>query len=165
MNRFRTRYETAFALTTTVLAVGALFAFSGLAGSRRADPAPQWGAGAVSSIGRGANERSLVGARAIAATEADYRRFAAEDAAWRARHAKLPDLFQLKRRALEERVFVLTRGGRRAQAIRELERWTATYPRDHAAVLWLARLLREAGRTNESLARYRQILAATEGRR
>ena len=165
MNRLRTRYEIAFALTAATLAGVALFAFSRLAGSRRNDSTPPWRVANVSSIGRAPNERALVGARAIAATEADYRRFAAEDAAWRRRHAQLPDLFQLKRRALQERVYLLTRAGRRTDAIKELERWTSTYSGDHGAVLWLARLLREAGRTNESLARYRQILARGEGRR
>jgi hypothetical protein len=165
MSRFRTRYETAFALTTAILAVGALFAFSRLgAVTRRPDKRPPWRVSA-GAIGRASNERALVGARAIAATETDYRPFAAEDAAWRQRHAQLPDLFMLKRRALEERVYVLTRGGRSGDAIRELERWTTTYPRDRGAVLWLARLLRDAGRTNESLARYRQVLAMPVARR
>jgi tetratricopeptide (TPR) repeat protein len=121
--------------------------------------------GTPGAIGPAPDERSLVGARAIAATEADYRRFAAEDAAWRLRNARLPDLFALKRRALQDRVYVLTRAGRRPEAIRELERWTARYPRDADAVLWLARLLRDAGRTTESLARYRQALSVSEGTR
>jgi hypothetical protein len=165
MSRLRTRYETAFALTTAILAVGALFAFSRLGAiSRRADKSPRWRV-TVGATGRVPNERALVGARAIAATDADYREFAREDAAWRRRHARLPDLFVLKRRALEERVYVLTRAGRRHEAIVELERWTASHPRDRDAVLWLARLLRDAGRTNESLARYRQVLAMTETRR
>lgn len=164
MSRFRTRYETAFALTTAILAVGALFAFSRLgAVPRRVEKRQPWRVSA-GSIGRASNERALVGARAIAATDADYQRFAVEDAAWRQRHAQLPDLFLLKRRALQERVYLLTRAGRRGDAIRELERWTATYPRDRDAMLWLARQLREAGRTNESLARYRQVLA-TDARR
>jgi tetratricopeptide (TPR) repeat protein len=162
MNRFRTRYETAFALTAAVLAVGALFAFSQLGlRSRARDATPRWrSSGGV--ITRGSDEHALIGSRAIAATEADYRRFAAEDAAWRRRHAQLPDLFALRRRALEERLYVLNRSGRRGDAIAELERWTSRYPRDREAVLWLARLLREAGRTNESLARYRQVLALGE---
>jgi hypothetical protein len=165
MSRFRTRYETAFALTTAILAIGALFAFSRLgAVSRRSDKSSRWRVTA-GSIGRAPHERALVGARAIAATDADYHRFAREDAAWRQRHARLPDLFVLKRRALEERVYVLTRAARRREAIIELERWTTTYPRDRDAILWLARLLRDAGRTNESLARYRQVLAMTEARR
>jgi hypothetical protein len=165
MTRLRTRYETAFALTAAVLAVGALFAFSRLGpGARKREPTPPW---RVSSgpVPPTAGRRTLTGARAIAATEADYRRFAAEDAAWRRRHARLPDLFLLRRRALEERVYLLTRSGRRSAAIGELEQWTARYPRDREAVLWLARLLREAGRTNESLARYRQVLSMGEGTR
>jgi Flp pilus assembly protein TadD len=165
MTRFRTRYETAFALTAAVLAAGALFAFSRLGPvARRGDRSVPRRVSA-GAIGRSSDDRALVGARAIAATDADYRRFAAEDAAWRRRYAQLPDLFVLKRRALEERVYVLTRGGRRGEAIGELERWTAIYPRDREAVLWLARLLRQAGRTDESLARYRQVLALSEGRR
>ena len=164
MNRLRTRYETAFALTTLALAVGALFAFSRLGGAGRARKTPPPWAGPVTAIARGTNERTLSGARAIAATEADYRQFAAEDAAWRQRHAQPPDLFVLKRRALEERVYLLSKAGRRGNAIAELERWTSLYPHDRQAVLWLARLLREAGRTNESLAKYRQLLSVSERR-
>jgi hypothetical protein len=165
MNRFRTRYETAFALTAAVLAVGALFAFSHLGvASRSSNATPPWRT-SPGAISRASDERGLTGSRAIAATDADYRRFAAEDAAWRRRHAQLPDLFALKRRALEERVYVLNRSGRRGDAIGELERWASRYPRDREAMLWLARLLREAGRTNESLARYRQVLALGDGTR
>ena len=162
MNRLRTRYETAFALTTALLAVGALFAFSRLGLTTRSrEAAPPWRSSG-GAIVRGSDERGLVGARAIAATEADYRRFAAEDEAWRRRNAQLPDLFVLKRRAMEERVYVLNQSGRRSAAIGELERWTSLYPQDREAVLWLARLLRDAGRTNESLARYRQVLSLSE---
>jgi Bacterial transcriptional activator domain len=162
MKRLRTRYETAFALTTALLAVGALFAFSGLGlTTRQRTATPPWRSSGT-AITRGSDERGLVGARAIAATEADYRRFAAEDAAWRRRNAQLPDLFVLKRRAMEERVYVLNQSGRRTAAIGELERWTSQHPHDREAVLWLARLLRDAGRTNESLARYRQVLSLGE---
>lgn len=162
MNRLRTRYETAFALTAVLLAAGALLAFSQLGRPWRSSKAePVW-TRTTAVIPPAANERALTGARAIAATEADYRRFAAEDAAWRLRHAQLPDLFVLKRRAMEERVYALSRSGRRATAIGELERWTSRYPHDREAVLWLARMLREAGRINESLARYRQILVTGE---
>lgn len=162
MKRLRTRYETAFALTAALLAIGALFAFSRLGLSTRSrDAAAPWRTPMV-AIPKGPNERGLAGARAIAATAADYRRFAAEDAAWRQRHAQMPDLFVLKRRAMEERVYVLNTSGRRTAAIDELERWTNQYPRDREAVLWLARLLRAAGRTNESLAKYRQVLSLSE---
>ena len=163
MNQFRTRYETAFALTAGFLAVSALFAFSRLGPTtRRRDVAPIWRSGGAVAIEAEPGERLLVGARAIDATEQDYNRFAAEDAAWRRRHAQLPDLFLLKRRAMEERVYMLNTLGRRAAAIGELEGWTARHPRDREAVLWLARLLREAGRTNESLVKYRQILSLGE---
>jgi hypothetical protein len=162
MNRLRTRYETAFALTAVLLAVGAFFAFNRLGlTTRERNTAPAWQASGAAIV-KSPSERSLSGARAIAATEADYRRFAAEDAAWRRRNAQLPDLFVLKRRAMEERVYVLNRSGRRAAAIGELERWTSSHPNDREAVLWLARLLRDAGRTNESLAKYRQLLSTTE---
>jgi tetratricopeptide (TPR) repeat protein len=164
MTRFGTRYDTAFALTAAFLAVGAAFAFSRIGSSARRAAPHRIGLAAGAAVGV-PDERALVGSRAIAATEADYRRFAAEDAAWRLRSARLPDLFALKRRALEDRIYVLTRSARRAEAIRELERWTARYPNDADAVLWLARLLRDAGRTTESLARYRQALAVSEGRR
>jgi hypothetical protein len=162
MNRLRTRYETAFALTTALLAIGALFAFSRLGlNARSRDAGPSWRS-ARTDVVKGSDERGLTGARAIAATEADYRRFAAEDAAWRRRNAQLPDLFVLKRRAMEERVYLLNRSGQRGAAIGELEQWTSRYPEDREAILWLARLLRDAGRTNESLARYRQVLSLSE---
>jgi hypothetical protein len=162
MNRLRTRYETAFALTAVLLAIGALFAFSQLGPITHSRDRAAPVRASAATISRGSDERALVGARAIAATDADYRRFAAEDAAWRRRHAQLPDLFVLKRRAMEERVYVLNKSGQRGIAIGELERWTTLYPHDREAVLWLARLLREAGRTKESLARYRQVLSSTE---
>lgn len=164
MNRLRTRYEIAFALTALGLAGAALFAFSRIGPAARApEPTRPW-ARPLTAIAREGTESRLSGARAIAATDADYRRFEAEDADWRRRHAQLPDLFVLKRRALEERVFLLNTSGRRGAAIAELERWTSHYPSDRQAVLWLARLLNEAGRTNESLAKYRELLSVSERR-
>jgi hypothetical protein len=165
MNGLRTRYEIAFAVIAVGLAVGALVAFNELGPSARHRKTPPPWMSSRGVITRGPDEYILAGARAIAATEADYRRFATEDAAWRQRHARMPDLFLMKRRALEDRVYVLTTAGRRGDAIKELEEWTARYPGDREAVLWLARLLREAGRTNESLARYRQLLMLSEHRR
>jgi DNA-binding SARP family transcriptional activator len=60
---------------------------------------------------------------------------------------------------MQDRVFKSTRGGDRGRAIRELERWIDSHPRDKDALLSLARLLNEAGRRDDSLARYRQIIA------
>ncbi|MBC8028233.1 MAG: tetratricopeptide repeat protein, partial [Steroidobacteraceae bacterium] len=63
------------------------------------------------------------------------------------------------REALDDRVFAMMKRGNQAGAVRELERWVAKHPRDRAALLSLARLLRESGRTDASVARYRQLLS------
>lgn len=160
--RRRTRYETAFALTATVLASGALFAFTqiDLVTRSRAAPHP-WRSASLAPM-PGTSAGVLTGARAIAPTDSDYRRFAAEDAEWRRVHARLPDLRLMKRQAMQERIHLLTRAGRPAAAIGELRQWTGEYPDDREALLWLARLLREAGRTNEALATYRLLLTISE---
>jgi DNA-binding SARP family transcriptional activator len=62
---------------------------------------------------------------------------------------------------MEDKVFRATRAGDRSGAIRELERWVSAHPRDKDGLLSLARLLNEAGRRDESLNRYRQILDLT----
>jgi hypothetical protein len=112
---------------------------------------------------------SLVGARPVASSRAraDYEKFAAEDAAWRARNARAVSLSELRargdgrrsaRESMEDRVYRLERAGRRASAIAELERWVGTHGHDRDALLSLARLLRDAGRTDDALRRYRQAL-------
>jgi DNA-binding SARP family transcriptional activator len=60
---------------------------------------------------------------------------------------------------MEDRVFRATGRGDRSGAIREMERWVDAHPRDKDVLLSLARKLNEAGRRDESLARYRQIIA------
>ena len=94
-------------------------------------------------------------------------RLAEEDRAWRERNARPVTVAELRargdgrrtpRQALDDRVFLLTRQGKRAAAIVELDRWVKTNPRDEEALLALARLLKEEGRTDESIARYRQLL-------
>jgi hypothetical protein len=160
--RRRTRYETAFALTATVLASGALFAFTRLdVVSRARTPAHPWRSSSVAAV-PGSDAGVLTGARAIAPTDSDYRRFAAEDAEWRRVYAQLPDLHRMKRQAMQERIHLLTRAGGTGAAIRELNQWTGEYPNDREALLWLARLLRESGRTNEALAKYRLLLTLSE---
>ena len=105
-------------------------------------------------------------------TDADYARFAAADRAWRERNARQYTLAELKARGdgrrspreqMQDRVFQLTRRGQRAQAIAELEHWVAGQPRDAEALLSLARLLNETGRTDSSIARYRQVMALRNG--
>lgn len=160
--RRRTRYETAFALTAAVLASGALFAFTrlDLVTRSRASPHP-WRSASVAPV-PDADAGVLMGARAIAPTDSDYRRFAAEDAEWRSVHARLPDLRLMKRQAMQDRIHRLTLAGRSGAAIQELRQWTGQYQDDREALLWLARLLREAGRTNEALATYRLLLTLSE---
>jgi hypothetical protein len=101
-------------------------------------------------------------------TRADYDRFTASDKEWREQNARQYTLAELRargdgrrseRQALDDRVFAMMKRGNQAGAVRELERWVAKHPRDRAALLSLARLLRETGRTDASVARYRQLLS------
>lgn len=101
-------------------------------------------------------------------TNADYARFERADREWRERNARQYSLAELRARGdgkrsareqMQDRVFHLTRGGHRERAIAELERWVAAQPRDAEALLSLARLLNETGRTDSSIARYRQVIA------
>jgi Flp pilus assembly protein TadD len=104
-------------------------------------------------------------------TAADFARYAAADRAWRERHARQYTIAELRargdgkrspREAMQDRVYNLTRRGDRAGAIAQLERWVSAHPRDAESLLSLARLLNEAGRTSDAVARYREILAIRE---
>ncbi len=91
----------------------------------------------------------------------------ADDAAWRAENARYYSLAEVRargdgrrtpRQQMQDRVFARSKAGDRGAAIRELERWVRANPRDGDALLWLARLLNESGRRDESVRRYRQAL-------
>jgi DNA-binding SARP family transcriptional activator len=43
-----------------------------------------------------------------------------------------------------------------------LEHWVNQHPHDRSALLSLARMLRDAGRTDAAVARYRQLLSLGE---
>jgi Flp pilus assembly protein TadD len=139
-------------LSLTILALGAYRGISAMALSTR-DPGLQWAdATTVKDI-----------TRQITFAEAS-----AGDSAWRAEHARFYSLAELRvrgdgrrspREAMQDRVFAFSKKGQRAQAIAELERWVASNRHDTDALVWLARLLKEAGRTAESVQRYRQALA------
>lgn len=101
-------------------------------------------------------------------TAADYERYAEADKAWRAKNAREFTLAELRargdgkrsaRQALDDRVYALARRGENSRAINELERWVDTHPRDKTAILALARMLRETGRNDAAVARYRQLLS------
>lgn len=101
-------------------------------------------------------------------TQADYDRYSAADKIWRDQNARQYTIAELRARgdgrrserdALEDRVYIMQKRGNGAGAVRELERWVARHPRDKSALLTLARMLREDGRTEASVARYRQLLS------
>jgi tetratricopeptide (TPR) repeat protein len=109
----------------------------------------------------------------IAAGPTEYAKYAAEDAEWRKRNARQYTLSELRargdgrrtaREAMQDRVYEYKRSGNRTRAIAELESWIRKNPRDQAAILSLARLLNESGRSNEAIARYRQLLGEAGGR-
>jgi hypothetical protein len=110
----------------------------------------------------------------IAASAAEYAKYAAEDAAWRSRNAREYTLTELRargdgkrtpREVLQDRVYELTRHGDRGRAISELKGWVKKNPRDRDALLWLARLLNESGRSDDAISVYRQLLGNEEAGR
>ena len=156
------RYTLGFAAATILLSAGAVFAFARFGEiATSADAPPPIDTLAVPGP-------PPVHAGAMIRPDADaYRARALEDAAWRAEHARYWTLSELRvrgdgrrgpRESMQDRVYAHVRAGRRASAIRELERWVDDRPNDEEAVLWLARLLSEAGRADEAARRYRSLL-------
>lgn len=159
----RDRYAMVFSLGIVVLTAGAAYAYSQLG----ATPVR-----ATLVLPPSSGEPVKVGVdRAIDPSPSDYRRFAAGDAAWRRKNARLLSVEEYRargdwrtpeRQALDDRVFALTRRGENAKAIGELERWVAAHPRDSEALLDLARLTNQVGRKDESIRWYREVLALKE---
>jgi tetratricopeptide (TPR) repeat protein len=162
----RGRYAATFLVATLLLTAGAVFSFVRISGQSPGDAAD------ATALPTG-DERAVRGVTAsVMPAASEYARFAAEDRAWRAEHAREYTLAELRargdgrrtpRQLMQDRVFSLEKSGRRADAIRELERWVRAHPRDADALLWLARELNEVGRTDDALARYRQVLKLKEG--
>ncbi len=153
------KYALSLALAVVGLTVIAVMAFGRISTATLADSA----AASIDTIAMA--EHSAVSRIDTAAIR---ERLAAEDKAWRERNARPVTVAELRQRgdgtrtprqALDDRVFRLTRQGNRAAAITELEKWVTANPRDEDALLSLARLLKEEGRTDASIARYRQLLA------
>lgn len=156
------RYTLAFLAAVVVLSAGTVFAFSRVGAMATATSVV-----VVDSLAA-AGPPPVPAAGLIRPHPAEYESFARDDAAWRAVNAREYTLAELRargdgrrspREALQDRVYAHVRDGRRGEAIRELERWVAERPRDEEALLWLARLLGEAGRADEAAARYRALLA------
>lgn len=156
------RYALSFLLAAVVLTVVAVFSYRHISETvliGRDDGRFRLGADTLTAIRRNAP---------VAPTAADYARFAAVDAAWRRDSAREYSLAELRargdgrrtpREAMQDRVFELSRHGERARATRVLEQWVRGHPRDRDALLSLARLLDEQGRTDDAIARYRQLLS------
>ena len=159
----RDRYAMLFSLGIVVLTTGAAYAYSQLGATPKRTMLvlpPSSGAPVTVTVDR-----------AITPSAEDYRRFAAEDAMWRRKNARLltADEYRARgdwrtpeRQALDDRVFALTKRGESAKAIAELERWVAAHPRDTEALLDLARLTNQIGRNDESIRWYREVLALRE---
>ena len=156
----RVRYPLLFILSVVLLTVATLSAYGriGAGASKRA-----------SAIAVPLPGDSIVKVPLISVpTRADYEQYSAADQAWREQNARQFSIAELRargdgrrsaRQALDDRVHMLTRRGDNRGAVRELERWISSHPRDKDALLRLARLLRETGRTDASVARYRQLLS------
>ena len=157
----RFRYALSFTLSVLFLTASALFVFTRI--SDGAAPAP------VASPVPGREAATISHAAALIAPPlADYARFAAEDRAWREKNARPVSASEWRsrgdgrptpRQQMQDRVYRASRSGNAQLAVQELERWVSANPRDRDALLSLARLLNESGRRDESLRRYRQILA------
>lgn len=159
----RSRYTWSFLLAVLLLTITALAAYRQISADAlwASDAEPRW------------VDDSAGIALARVMPLPDFSLVAARDSAWRrefARHYSLAELRargdgrRTPRQQMQDRVFAHQKTGNRGAAIRELERWVAANPRDADALLSLARMLNAAGRTGESVRRYRQALAATRSR-
>ena len=160
MNRLP--YPLAFLLAVVALTVGAVLAFQRISEASLGRPS------IASEVDPAERDP---GPGFAPAAPAEYAAFAAEDSMWRARHARPFTLAELRargdgrrtpRQAMQDRVYRHTQRGDRNGAIGELQRWLSSNPGDRAALLSLARLLNETGRTDDAVRRYRQLLALQE---
>ena len=158
------RYPLAFVLVIIALTVATLVAYDRISETSLSLAAPSAAVAADP-------EDSEPAPRFAPAGPADYEAFNDEDNAWRARNAQPFTLAALRargdgrrtlRQLMQDRVFRHTQRGQRGQAIAELQRWVVSNPGDQAAILSLARLLNETGRTDDAVKRYRQLLALQE---
>lgn len=166
----RAPYAVLFAGAVVLLLAGAVTTFRSIGGSALRAMAADSAAAATAWPGDSLDV-ALPDAPVIP-PRAAYDRFAAADSAWRERNARALSVSELRARGdgkrsaremMEDRVYRLQRAGQRERAIGELERWVRERPRDQSALLSLARMLREEGRTDDALRRYRQALALDTG--
>lgn len=161
------RYEVRAALAMGALVVCGTIGFIGL----RQAMAPPMRAFPLAESG---DSFAVRDPELIRPSEAVHARFAAEDAAWREQYASAPRVATgsstgrpwrpSARQVLDDRVYELMRSGRLNEAIDLLTEWVDRHPADRVELLKLARLLNQAGRSEEALPRYRQLLALDNGR-
>ena len=154
----RARYPLVFIAAVFVLTAATLVSYRRIGGSINHSSTPRrW-------PGDSAPEKPPL----VIPTVADYERFAASDSAWRAENARQYTVAELRARGdgtrspreiLDDRVYTLTKRGDTRGAMSALEHWVNQHPRDRSALLSLARMLRDAGRTDAAVARYRQLLS------
>jgi hypothetical protein len=160
----RSRYTWSFIGATLLLTVTALATYRQISGESlwAADEEPVW-----------LDDSAGVALARMAALPA-FSVVVADDTSWQREFARPYSLAELRvrgdgrrtpRQQMQDRVYAHTRAGNRGTAIRELEGWVRSNPRDTDALLWLARMLNDAGRSRESVQRYRQALAASSRRR
>lgn len=156
------RYALVFLFAVIALTAGTVVAFTHISSASLASASPFSAPPVADTV------PTASAATPVVPTAADLARYAAADRAWRAKYAKQYTIEELRargdgkrtaREAMSDRVYLLTKRGDRAGAIAELEHWVRAHPRDDASLLSLARLLNEAGRTDEAVARYREVLS------
>ena len=162
----RAPYAVLFSAAVVLLLAGALTTFRAIGASTLRAMAADSAAAAAAWPGDSAD---VVRAEApVAPSQAEYARFAEEDRKWREQNARVMSLKEIRargdgrrtpRQEMLDRVYRHRRAGQRGRAVAELERWVAAHPRDEDALLSLARMLRESGRADEAVRRYRQALA------
>jgi tetratricopeptide (TPR) repeat protein len=172
VRRRRASYAMLFACAVVLLLTGAVSTFRVIGASALRAMAADSAAAAIPAWRPDSQEVARADAPVVP-SRAAYDRFATEDRAWRDSVARTLTVKELRargdgkrtpREAMQDRVYRFQRTGRRESAIGELERWVQAHPRDEEAVLSLARLLRESGRTDEALRMYRNALALHPGR-
>ena len=158
----RPRYGALFTVFTVVLVLGVIWAFSAVT--------PRTPVNAHGTPHEGGDTFSVKDPALIAASAEDYAKFAAEDAAWRARFARPISLREITaggdwspspRQILRDSVYRLTQAGRFDDAIRALAAWLATHPDDTESMHELARLLVATSRVDDALPHYRVVLLRT----
>lgn len=159
------RYALSFLVAVVALTLVAVATFTHLSESRLA--------GHANAFRLGADTLPPTRTAPVMPSASDYARFAAADAAWRRDSARQYTLEELRARgdgrrtdrgAMQDRVFELNGRGDHSGATAVLERWVSAHPSDREALLSLARLLNEQGRTSDAVLRYRQVLGLGGGR-